>query len=88
VVREVSTATVTGFPPTTSIQEFQYDSRGNVVFQSSILDVNTDGDIESRVDGTNPYNSRGQLVQSITSVDADGDGAFDSVTVTTIVYEA
>jgi hypothetical protein len=39
------------------------------------------------VDVANTYNSRGQLVESITSVDDNGDGAFDSSTVTTVVYD-
>jgi hypothetical protein len=77
----------TGFPTATSIVVSQYDSRGNVLSQTSVLDGNSDGTIETRVEVANTYNSRGQLVTSITNVDDNGDGAFDLMTVTTVVYD-
>jgi YD repeat-containing protein len=87
VVRQVSTAGQTGFPASTYVVTSQYDSQGNLVSQTGVLDGNSDGTTDTQVDLAYSYNSRGQLVEAVTKVDNDGDGAFDSTSVTTVVYD-
>ena len=55
--------------------------------QKDVVDANSDGTIENQVDLAYTYNSGGQVVEAITRVDDNGDGAFDYISVTTVVYD-
>ena len=87
VVRQVSIAQQTGFPPSTQIILQEYDSSGNLISYQAEADFDGDGTVDTRIGIVNTYDSRGRLLTSTTELDVDGDGTIDYISVVTTVYD-